>query len=368
MATGARRRGDQPPWAWRLVLGFVVWVMKHVYGWRVRAQRPEVLPPPEKPLVVVFNHTSNVDAFLVVDTVWRGLGHWCHPLAKAELFDVPVFGRMARAAGAIPVPRGQDAGREAAYGEAVGRLHAGGTLLIAPEGTITHDGSLLPLRHGAARLALQAGVDVLAVTHFGAQRGFSPVVRSAERDVVVTMAFDVISPWADDDAASLTGRIAATMIDRSAQLQAAYPQADPDAAWWPPYSVPASPTATARANLEQYRESMAEAVAHARERMARFAHEHHVDERVAQARAAAEDLAERSRRRAELLQDVARERAHDLGETARERAHDLGETARERAHELGERARERAAEHGWHVGGDDEASDREDADEPTGRG
>ena len=312
-----------PPWTWRLVVGAVLWFLRTLFGWRVKARRPQVMPPPDQPLVVVFNHTSNVDAFLVVDAIWRGLRHWCQPLAKAELFDIPGLGYLARNAGAIPVSRGEDTAREAAYGAAVERLHQGGTILIAPEGTITHDGSLLPLRHGAARLALEAGVDVLVVTQFGAQRGFSPVVRVPERDVLVTMAFDVLSPWPDEDEKALTGRIAATMIDRSAELQAAYPQADPSARWWPPYAAPASPTETARENLERYRHSMAEAVAHARERMAKFAAEHELQQRLdearEQARAATEDLALRSRARAEELREQARHRIEDLAAEVRER-------------------------------------------------
>ena len=299
-------------------------VLRGVFGWRVRARLPDRPPSPSTPLVAVFNHTSNVDAFPVADAVWRRLGHWCQPLAKAELFDVPVFGRLARSAGAIPVHRGQDAGREAAYADAIDRLHEGGTVLLAPEGTRTHDGTLLPLRHGAARLALEAGADVLVVTHFGAQRGFSPVVRYPERGVVVTMTMDVLQPWPGEDAQQLTGRIAAVMLDRSEQLQASYPQGDPGARWWPPYARPASPTATARENLEHYRESMAEAVAHARERMTRFAEDHDVDERVARARERAEELAARSRERAEELGERTRQRFEELSELAREQASQRG--------------------------------------------
>jgi 1-acyl-sn-glycerol-3-phosphate acyltransferase len=306
----------------------VLWLLRGGFGWRVQARPPAAAPRPDQPLVVVFNHTSNVDAFLVVDTIWRRLRHWCQPLVKAELFDVPGLGTLARQAGAIPVTRTEGTAREAAYDDAVARLRAGGTILVAPEGTVTHDGSLLPLRHGAARLALEAGVDVLVVTHFGAQRGFSPVVRSAERGVVVTMAMDVLSPWPDEDATSLTGRIAATMLDRSEELRAGYPQADPGARWWPPYSAPASPSATARENLERYRESMAEAVAHARERMARIAEDHEVEQRVAQARergvAAAEELAARSRARAETLAEQARHRFEELSSAARDRPPDHG--------------------------------------------
>ncbi len=340
MAEQARRPG--PPWAWRFVLGVVMGMLRVLFGWRVRAQLPAESPDPATPLVVVYNHTSNVDPFPVADAVWRLLGHWAQPLAKAELFDVPVFGPIALAAGGIPVHRGQDAGREAAYADAIDRLHEGGTLLIAPEGTRTHDGTLLPLRHGAARLALEAGVDLLVVTHFGAQRGFSPVVRLAERDVIVTMTMDVVSPWPGEDAQQLTGRIAAVMLDRSQQLQAQYPQADHDARWWPPYDRPGSPTATARENLEHYRESMAEAVANARERMARFAEEHEVDQRVSHARERAEELAARSR----------------------ERAEHFGDLTRQRFEELSDRARERAAEHGWPW--PEQHADDHDADEPEG--
>ena len=220
-----------PPWAWRLAVRVVLGFLHGVFGWRIRARRPEVVPPRDRPLVVVFNHTSNVDAFLVAHTVWHGLRHWVQPLVKTELFDTPVIGKLARRAGAIPVARTDGSGREAAYGDAVARLRAGGTVLIAPEGTTTHDGSLLPLRHGAARLALEAGADVLVVTHFGAQRGFSPVVTIPERGATVTLTTDVLTPRSDEDASALTGRIAATMMDRSEELQATYPQPDPDASW-----------------------------------------------------------------------------------------------------------------------------------------
>lgn len=328
-----RRPTTGPPWAWRLVVGAVMGFLR-LCGWRVRAHRPDVIPSPDEPLVVVFNHTSNIDAFLVVDTVWRRLRHWSQPLVKTEIFDVPVLGALAWRAGAIPVARTEDVGREAAYDDAVARLRAGGTILLAPEGTVTHDGSLLPLRHGAARLALEAGVDMLVVTHFGAQRAFSPVVRMPDRGAVVTMTMDLVSSWDDEDESSLTGRVAATMLDRSAYLRATYPQAAPDARWWPPYARPASPSATARENIERYQQSMANAVAHARERMAQIAEEHEVEQRVADAReravAAAEDFAVRSRARAETIAEQARHRVEEFASEARDRVEELTSEARDR--------------------------------------
>jgi 1-acyl-sn-glycerol-3-phosphate acyltransferase len=294
------------------VVAAAAWFLRRILGWRVQAELPVDVPPAGRPLVVVFNHTSNVDALLVAATVWRRLGHWARPLVKEELLELPVLGRLGRAAGGIPVSRSDDAGRDHAFDAAVRVLQRAGSILLAPEGTVTHDGRLLPLRHGAARLALEAGVDVLVVTHFGAQRAFSPVASGAERRVVVTMHMDVVSPWPDEDAAALTGRLAATLLDRSHELRATYPQADPDAAWWPPYASPSLPSETARANLERYRSSMTEAIANARRRMAAVAEEHEVADRLAQgreqARLAAERLAARSRARAESLARLARAR------------------------------------------------------------
>ena len=358
---------SRPPWPWRLLVGLVVGFLRWFRGWRVRVRRPEVLPPSTQPLVAVFNHTSAIDGFLIAHAVWRGLGHWVQPLVKAELFEVPVLGTLARGAGATPVPRAQDAGRELAYGDAVAVLRGGGTVLIAPESTITHDGSLLPLRLGAARLALEAGVGVLVITHFGAQRGFSPVVRFAERGATVTMALDVLTPYPDEDATSLTGRIAATMLDRSAELQATYPDPQPDAPWWPPYAVPASPTAVARDNLERYQDSMVQTIAQARERMARYALEHDLDQRLAEARerahAAAVELAEardRAQQAAAELASRSRERAELLAEHARDRAGSLTEQAKDRMEDLTEQMREGAAQL------QDRLPNRNDADAGTG--
>lgn len=377
MSARAPRSGTRPPWAWLLVVRVMVWLLARVLRWRVQVRSDQVAVTRHQPLLVVFNHTSYVDAFLVAATVWRDLGHWVRPLVKSELFDVPVLGYLARQAGAIPVVRGDDTAREAAYGAAIEQLGAGQTILIAPESTTTHDGSLLPLRHGAARLALEAGADVLVVTHFGAQRGFSPIQRTPDRDVVVTMTMDLVHPWPDEDAAGLTGRIAATMMDRSEQLQGSYPQADPDAPWWPPYAAPIPPTEVARENLERYRHSMADAVAHARERMAQVAEDHAVEQRFAHARERAAELTEevtsQARERATQARDRAartREAAEALAAQAKDRADDLTTQARDRADLMATNLRDRV-HLGDQANDDPQAADDVDAaetpagDEPT---
>jgi len=330
------RGQDGTPWAWRWVVGAVLRVLR-LFGWRVAVQVHGEVPPADTPLVVVANHTSNVDPFLVAEAVRRHVGAFVRPLAKAEVFDVPVLGFLARGAGAIPVAREHGDGRAQAYDAAVSVLRDGGTVYVAPEGTITHDGTLLPLRHGAARLALDAGARVLVATSFGAQRAFSPVARLPHRDAHVGLVLDLLPRDDGEDAAALTGRMAATMLQRTEELRASYPQADPTAPWWPPYPTPGTPTATARENLERYRDAMAEAVETARSRMAELAVSSEVETRLRRAGDRARELADHA---ADRLSPQARDRAAELAEQARELAHELQEVA----HDLGEQARVRATD------------------------
>ncbi len=343
--TTARPGHDGPPFAWRLFIRGVMFIMRRIFGWKFSARIEGELPANDQPIVVVANHTSYFEPFLVVHALWRTTGHWARPLAKAELFRVPVLGPLARAAGAIPVERQSSEGRANAYGAAVATLAAGGAIYIAPEGTTSHDGELLPLRHGAARLALEAGAQVVVVTQFGGQRVFSPVVKWPPRGAHFDVVIEALEPLPDEDAAGLTGRMAATMMDRSVELRHDYAQRDVTAPWWPPYSEPAEPTRTARENLEEYRETMAEAIEHARERMAELRADGELEARVRAARDRARTAADQARTRAQELSDQLRHRADELADLAR--SGQLGDELRQRAEDLQRQARlvaEHAAE------------------------
>lgn len=323
MTASSRPYEAGPPWAWRFVVGAVIRFLR-LFGWRFEATPPDVIPPLTRPLVVTSNHTSNIEPFIVADSVLRQTGHWVQPLAKAEVFEVPVVGWLGHKAGAVPVARTDGSSREQAYDAAKAKLAEGASVWLAAEGTTTHDGNLLPLRYGAARMALESGSQMLVVTHLGGQRAFSPLRRMPERGATVTLAMDVLTPWPGEDEEALTGRIAATMMDRLEELKASHPQRGTDAYWWPPYAAPAAPTRTARDNLDRYRASMAESVAAARERMATFAEEHHLDEKVTEARDRIRHFAE---------EHHLDERLHDATDAARRRA----EEARRKLDDLTDR-------------------------------
>lgn len=121
-------------------------------------------------IIVVANHISNFDPIAVGHyLVWHG--RWPRALAKAELWQLPVIGWLARSLGQIPVERRTVRARESleAAAEALGR---GECVVIYPEGTITADPDGWPMtgRPGAARLALATGAPVIPIGQWGAQQ------------------------------------------------------------------------------------------------------------------------------------------------------------------------------------------------------
>ncbi|MDO4918523.1 1-acyl-sn-glycerol-3-phosphate acyltransferase [Kocuria sp.] len=117
--------------------------------------------------VVAANHLTELDPITVAHMLYRA-GVMPRFLAKESLFRIPVVGRLLTRIGQVPVYRGTSRAKdslEAAFAE----LAEGGAIIVYPEGTITRDPLMWPMRGrtGAARLALQAGVPVVPVAHWG---------------------------------------------------------------------------------------------------------------------------------------------------------------------------------------------------------
>jgi 1-acyl-sn-glycerol-3-phosphate acyltransferase len=83
---------------------------------------------------------------------------------------VPVVGWLLRGCGQIPVHRGT-ADAANALREAVAAVDHGEVVMFYPEGTLTRDPDLWPMvaKTGVARLALETGVPVIPVSHWGSQ-------------------------------------------------------------------------------------------------------------------------------------------------------------------------------------------------------
>lgn len=150
--------------------------------WRLRVEGASV---PPGPAIVVANHDSLLDPFVVGTVIERPLRY----LAKRELWRSRLLGWAASSLGAIPVTRQRgDAGAVEAAARA---MAAGDTILIFPQGT-TLGPSDRPWQRGAARLALTTGAPLVPVAIVGAREGLGPGMRIPRRACVRVVVGDPI--------------------------------------------------------------------------------------------------------------------------------------------------------------------------------
>lgn len=154
-------------WGYRLTVSVVLPLL-----WLVlrRDWRGAEHIPARGGVVAVTVHASNLDPMT--------FGHFIHAngrvmrfLAKASLFAVPGLGALLRNAGQIPVHRNTGDAADA-FTAAVEAVRSGQLVAVFPEGTLTRDPDLWPMRGktGAARIALATGAPVVPVGQWGAHQ------------------------------------------------------------------------------------------------------------------------------------------------------------------------------------------------------
>ncbi len=109
-------------------------------------------------VIFVMNHPNGlVDPALVFVALPRRISF----LAKSTLFKMPVISFLLKTVEALPVYRKMDAGADVSKNQdtfraAEQRLRHGGSIALFPEGVSHNSPKLLPLKTGAARIALGA--------------------------------------------------------------------------------------------------------------------------------------------------------------------------------------------------------------------
>lgn len=127
--------------------------------------------------VVAANHVSHLDPLTFAHFVYAW-GRIVRFLAKAEVFDIPVAGRIVRGAQQIPVYR-MTTDASHSFSAAVEAVERGECVIVYPEGTITRQPDQWPMtgKTGAARIALSAGVPVIPVAQWGANHILPPYAK-----------------------------------------------------------------------------------------------------------------------------------------------------------------------------------------------
>ena len=121
---------------------------------------------PARTYVLMSNHQSVFDIF----ALFRGVDVPLRMVAKRELFWIPILGWSMWMCGFIPIDRSNRERAIRSLDRAAGKIRAGVSVLVFPEGTRSRDGTLQPFKKGGFMLALEAGVPVIPVVVLGTDR------------------------------------------------------------------------------------------------------------------------------------------------------------------------------------------------------
>ncbi|TDF99325.1 lysophospholipid acyltransferase family protein [Paenibacillus piri] len=121
--------------------------------------------PPDRPVILCANHTSNLDPPLLGSPITDRRVHY---MAKAELFDIPVLGKLLPKISAFPVKRGGVSKESIRL--SLQLLSENSIIGIFPEGSRSNSGGMG--KKGAASLAIKSGATVIPAAIVGGYKPF----------------------------------------------------------------------------------------------------------------------------------------------------------------------------------------------------
>ncbi|KAH3778152.1 1-acyl-sn-glycerol-3-phosphate acyltransferase alpha-like isoform X1 [Dreissena polymorpha] len=141
---------------------FIIWSMVHVqnlFGIEVEVRNRENLES-DKPYILVINHQSSLDC-IGMFAIWPDRGA---ALIKKDLQYAGPFGLAATLCGSVFIDRLNRERALETMTNTAKKIHDRKVkLLVFPEGTRNHEGSLMPFKKGAFHLAVQAQIPIVPV-------------------------------------------------------------------------------------------------------------------------------------------------------------------------------------------------------------
>ena len=113
-----------------------------------------------RPCIFVFNHQSKADVMILAKLIRKDMGG----VAKKEVRDTPVIGKLMELAGTVFIDRANARSAIKAMAPLIDAIKIDGkSIVIAPEGTRTLSPKLGPFKKGAFHMAIQAGVPMVPI-------------------------------------------------------------------------------------------------------------------------------------------------------------------------------------------------------------
>nr|XP_009938659.1 PREDICTED: 1-acyl-sn-glycerol-3-phosphate acyltransferase alpha-like [Opisthocomus hoazin] len=131
--------------------------LKYIFGLKIVVKGKEHLRT-KKPFILVLNHQTSLDVMVMTEI----LPNRCVVVAKKEILYMGSFGLACWLSGFIFIDRKKKEESIATLTEVAHSLHKDNfRVLIYPEGTRNHGGSMLPFKRGAFQLAVKAQVPII---------------------------------------------------------------------------------------------------------------------------------------------------------------------------------------------------------------
>lgn len=162
--------------------------------------------PSDRAFVYMSNHQSHMDIPVLYATM---PAESLRMVAKKELFRIPFWGKVLRAAGFVEIDRHNRSKAIASLGQAEQLLQSGVSVWIAPEGSRSRTGKLGPLKKGGFYLAKNAGAPIVPVALQGTRHILPPGTTSMVPDCLVKVTFGVPIPVAGREIPDLVAEVEA---------------------------------------------------------------------------------------------------------------------------------------------------------------
>ena len=138
---------------------------------------------PDGTFIVMFNHQSSLDIPVfsaVLPFEWRAV-------MKDEVASIPFIGWVCALSGHYFVARDGSVGDTNKVREIIRKIRKGPSVIIAPEGTRSEDGTLLPFKQGGFLIASLSRVPVVPMIIWGGKdiRKKGSYELNTDRDIVV---------------------------------------------------------------------------------------------------------------------------------------------------------------------------------------
>jgi len=154
------------PFSNRLAITIAVrnWGKSMLWAWGVNLEIDgfEKLPQ-DRSTIIMYNHQSSFDILAfsaVIPFEWKAI-------MKKEVLSIPFVGWVSKIGGHYFVSRDGSSNDTKEVKRIVSEIKTGPSVILAPEGTRSYDGRLLPFKKGGFLIAMLAGVPVVPMLIWG---------------------------------------------------------------------------------------------------------------------------------------------------------------------------------------------------------